>query len=146
MFFSCEKYKEKIRLEDISVPAAIGRRIFMKNNSIIKELLKFSLPLILSGVLQQLYNWADAFILGHSGVDGELMLGAVGATSTITQLLINTMLGFTVGLSIMAAQEYGRKNMDTIRQIVKVFLPILCAVYTVLTLILIFFHRLRLEL
>lgn len=41
------------------------------------ELLRFSLPLILSGVLQQLYNWADAFIVGN--VEGEAALAAVGA-------------------------------------------------------------------
>ena len=40
-----------------------------KLETIMKELIRFSLPLILSGVLQQLYNWADAFIVGN--VDGE---------------------------------------------------------------------------
>ena len=35
-----------------------------KLGTIMKELIRFSLPLILSGVLQQLYNWADAFIVG----------------------------------------------------------------------------------
>ena len=43
-----------------------------KLGTIMKELIRFSLPLILSGVLQQLYNWADAFIVGN--VDGELSL------------------------------------------------------------------------
>ena len=38
-------------------------------------LVKFSLPLMLSGILQQLYNWADAFIVGN--VVGELALAAV---------------------------------------------------------------------
>ena len=42
-----------------------------KLGTIMKELIRFSLPLILSGVLQQLYNWADAFIVGN--VDGELL-------------------------------------------------------------------------
>lgn len=41
-------------------------------------LVRFSLPLILSGMLQQLYNWADAFIVGN--VEGELALAAIGAT------------------------------------------------------------------
>ena len=50
-----------------------------KLGTIMKELIRFSLPLILSGVLQQLYNWADAFIVGN--VDGELALSAIGVTS-----------------------------------------------------------------
>jgi len=103
----------------------------MKYKDIIKELITFSLPLILSGILQQLYSWADAFIVGHSGPEGELMLASIGATATITMLLVNTMTGFTVGLSILAAQEYGRKNTDTIRQIANIFLPILGILYAV---------------
>ena len=51
-----------------------------KLGTIMKELIRFSLPLILSGVLQQLYNWADAFIVGN--VDGELSLSAIGVTSS----------------------------------------------------------------
>ena len=51
-----------------------------KLGTIMKELIRFSLPLILSGVLQQLYNWADAFIVGN--VEGERALAAVGATLT----------------------------------------------------------------
>lgn len=38
---------------------------------IMKELISFSLPLILSGVMQQLYNWVDAFIVGN--VDGDVI-------------------------------------------------------------------------
>ena len=54
-------------------------RTEQKNIAIV--LIKFSLPLILSGILQQLYNWADAFVVGN--VDGELSLAAVGATTSI---------------------------------------------------------------
>ena len=110
----------------------------MKHKDIIKELITFSLPLILSGILQQLYSWADAFIVGHSGAEGELMLASIGATATITMLLVNSITGFTVGLSILAAQEYGRKNTETIRQIVRLFLPALSMVYTIFPVVMIF--------
>ena len=49
-------------------------------------LLKFSLPLIFSGILQQLYNWADAFIVGN--VEGELALAAIGATGTVVNFIL----------------------------------------------------------
>ncbi len=55
-----------------------GKKDRMMN--IAQTLLKFSLPLILSGILQQLYNWADAFIVGN--VEGERALAAVGTTTT----------------------------------------------------------------
>lgn len=98
-----------------------------------RELISFSLPLILSGVLQQLYSWADAFIVGH--VEGELALAAVGATSSISYFLINTILGFTLGLSIMAAQHFGRRDTNAVNRILNSFLPLLLAVYTVLSLL-----------
>ncbi len=101
-----------------------------KRKSIASELIFFSLPLILSGVMQQLYSWADAFIVGHA--EGELQLAAIGATGSITGLLINTILGFTTGLSIMAAQSFGRKDETKIRRILTGFLPVLCAVYVLL--------------
>lgn len=80
-----------------------------------KDLLFFSLPLILSEVLQQLYNWADAFIVGH--VLGEAALAAIGATSTLTNLLILAITGFTLGLSIYAAERCGGNRTDEVRQI-----------------------------
>ena len=106
-----------------------------KNHSIAGEMIRFSLPLIMSGILQQLYSWADAFIVGHSGETGELMLAAVGATGSITTLLVQTIVGFTLGLSIMAAQEYGKKNMEKLHRITGSFGPVLAAVYTVLAFI-----------
>ena len=60
-----------------------------KLGTIMKELIRFSLPLILSGVLQQLYNWADAFIVGN--VDGELSLSAIGVTSIPISFFITTI-------------------------------------------------------
>ena len=69
-----------------------------------KELIRFSLPLILSGVLQQLYNWADAFIVGN--VDGELSLSAIGVTTTPINFFITTITGFTLGLSVLIAKYW----------------------------------------
>ena len=97
------------------------------------------MPLILSGILQQLYSWADAFIVGHA--EGELQLAAVGATSAISVFLINTILGFTTGLSIMGAQYFGRKDTHKLRQILFGFLPVLLGVYTLLSLAAILFAK-----
>ncbi|MBQ2846327.1 MAG: MATE family efflux transporter [Firmicutes bacterium] len=97
------------------------------NRSIASELIRFSLPLIMSGILQQLYSWADAFIVGHA--EGELQLGSIGATTSISMFLVNTIIGLTYGLSIRAAHEFGRGNREKIRNIMSVFLPVLCILY-----------------
>lgn len=95
----------------------------MKKENVSKKLITFSLPLILSGILQQLYSWADAFIVGH--VEGESALAAIGATVTITDFFVLAITGFTLGLSILAAQKYGRGETDLIHKILSSFVVIL---------------------
>lgn len=106
-----------------------------KDTSIARELIAFSLPLILSGLLQQLYNWVDAFIVGHA--EGELQLAAVGATSTISVLLINTILGFALGLSVIAAQSCGRGDAGKLRRLLSGFMPILGVGFLLLAVVMI---------
>lgn len=110
-----------------------------KQNSMAKELFLFSLPLILSGVLQQLYNWADAFIVGHSGAEGELLLAAVGVTGPITTLLLRCILGFTTGLAILAGQEFGQGNTQSVGRIKRIFQPILTGFFLLSTVLVIVF-------
>lgn len=93
-------------------------------------LLKFSLPLILSGVLQQLYNWADAFIVGN--VEGELALAAIGATGTVSNFCIMAITGFTLGLSILFGQKFGGGETDGIPKLLSTFSVLLGAVFLVL--------------
>ena len=96
-----------------------------KLGTIMKELIRFSLPLILSGVLQQLYNWADAFIVGN--VDGELSLSAIGVTSIPISFFITTITGFTLGLSVLIAKNFGAKKQDSIPPVLAVFAVIAIA-------------------
>lgn len=96
---------------------------------VIKELVSFSLPLILSGVLQQLYNWADAFIVGN--VDGELSLSAIGATTTPINFFITTITGFTLGLSVLIAKNFGAGKRENVPPILAAFAVLLCGVFLI---------------
>lgn len=84
-----------------------------------KRLIWFSIPLILSGLLQQLYSWADAVILGNA--EGELALAAVGATVSASEFLILLITGFSTGLSIMTAHIYGNGKKEEIRKTISIF-------------------------
>lgn len=99
-------------------------------NSIAGALIKFSLPLIGSGVLQQLYSWADAFIVGN--VEGELALAAVGSTSTLVNFFITAITGFSLGLAILAAQKYGKQEAESISRVLSTFSIFLGGVFLVL--------------
>ena len=94
-----------------------------KQDSIAAALIKFCTPLILSGILQQLYNWVDAFIVGN--INGEGALAAVGAVWSINNFYIMAITGFTTGLSILMAQKYGAGQIEDIRKILSTFLCIL---------------------
>lgn len=94
-------------------------------------LVKFSLPLMLSGILQQLYNWADAFIVGN--VVGELALAAVGSTTSMVNFYVLAITGFTLGLSILFAQKFGARELEDIRRILSTFLWVLDGIFLTLS-------------
>lgn len=95
----------------------------LTQGSIVKTLVLFSLPLILSGLLQQLYNWADAFIVGN--VEGEIPLAAIGATASVSNLLVMLITGFTVGTTILTARLYGSGETEKIRDVLSSFTLVL---------------------
>ena len=77
----------------------------MVEGSIARAMVAFTVPLMLSGILQQLFNWVDAFIVGN--VEGELALAGIGATTALYSLFVMVITGFTGGLSVLAARAYG---------------------------------------
>ena len=78
-----------------------------------KQLLKFFFPILLGTFFQQLYNTADALIVGR--ILGENALGAVGgSTGMITSTVVGFFMGLTSGASIVAAQMFGAKNREKV--------------------------------
>ena len=110
--------------------------MYNKNNkteNIAVTLIKFCTPLILSGILQQLYNWADAFIVGN--IAGEKALAAIGSTTTVINLFLTAITGFTLGLSILFAQKYGAGKENHIPKILSVFSVIIGGTFLLVSLI-----------
>ena len=96
-------------------------------------LIRFCVPLILSSILQQLYNWVDAFIVGNTV--GEKALASIGSTGTIIDLFLNAITGFTLGLCILFAQKYGAGKKAHISNILSVFSVILGGVFLIISII-----------
>lgn len=80
------------------------------------EIIAMAVPLMLTNVLQQLYNTSDAIIVGK-GI-GDLALSAVGASSYIILVLTYLFIGLTVGASINISQAYGAKDYEKISKLV----------------------------
>lgn len=75
-----------------------------------KAILRFSLPLIVGNIFQQLYNVADSIIVGQYLGPGPL--AAVGSSFTLMVFLTSVIIGLCMGASVLFAQLYGAKNQD----------------------------------
>ena len=78
-----------------------------------KHIIRFTLPVFFGLVLQQLYNTADAIIVGN--YSGEASLAAVGTTATFTFLFIAMATGFSAGNGVVVAQAYGANDEPQVR-------------------------------
>ncbi|MCQ2496284.1 MAG: MATE family efflux transporter [Lachnospiraceae bacterium] len=82
----------------------------MCEGPILINMLKFTIPLMLSSILQLLFNAADVVVVGKFA--GDNSLGAVGCTGSLINLLTNLFVGLSVGANVMAARHYGAKQED----------------------------------
>ena len=80
-------------------------------------LLKFSIPLLIGNLAQQMYNTADAIIIGQSSWSDD-GLAAVGLAGPIVNLLLALFMGISTGASILSAQYFGAKDRKTLNRCV----------------------------
>lgn len=90
--------------------------IDMCNGPILKKVLVFAVPLMLSGILQLLFNAADIIVVGRFA--GSSSLAAVGSTTALINLLINIFIGLSIGANVMVARYYGAKNEKDVSETV----------------------------
>ena len=76
----------------------------------------FVLPVFLGNVFQQFYSMADTIIVGK--FVGNKALAAVGSTGTIMFLIITSLIGMTVGFTVLTSQRFGAGDMDGMRKTV----------------------------
>ena len=69
----------------------------------------FVVPIILTGMLQIMYNMADNIVVGRFSGD-DLALAAVGSTSSLSNLIVNLLMGIAGGSGVVVAQSYGAKD------------------------------------
>lgn len=100
--------------------------IDMCNGPLFPKILAFSIPLMLSGILQLLFNAADMIVVGRFA--GSTALAAVGANAALINLLTNLFIGFSIGANVLVAQFYGagkeRDMSETVHS--AILLSLLC--------------------
>ena len=86
----------------------------LTEGAILPQVILFSLPLAASGILQLLFNAADVVVVGK--FDGSTSLAAVGATTSLSNLLVSTFIGISVGVNIIVARFIGSKESERVHR------------------------------
>ena len=86
----------------------------MTEGTIWRQILLFSIPLILGNLLQQMYNTVDSIIVGN--FVGSNALAAVGSTGTIMFLVLGFAQGITAGFTVLTSQRFGAKDTSGVKR------------------------------
>ena len=97
------------------------RNIDMVNGPLFKNVITYTIPIILTGVLQLLFNAADLIIVGR--FCGSVSVAAVGATGAITNLIVNLFVGLSVGTGVTVAQGLGAGDSNKVHRAVHTAIP-----------------------
>ena len=84
--------------------------IDMINGPIVSSVILFAIPMLLSGILQILFNAADTIVVGRFA--GHTSMAAIGSTASITNLFVNLFMGISIGVNVVVARNIGRKDRD----------------------------------
>ena len=90
--------------------------IDMCNGPLLGKIILFYIPLMLSGILQLLFNAADIVVVGRFA--GDEALAAVGSTSSLINLLVNVFMGLSVGTNVLVSRYYGAKQSKELSEMV----------------------------
>lgn len=93
-----------------------AKTVDMLNGNLFKKIIVFAIPLMLSGILQLLFNACDLMVVGSFA--GDDSLAAVGSTGSLTSLIVNLFMGISVGANVIVAKYIGQKNEEKCQQAV----------------------------
>ncbi len=94
-----------------------GYEVDMLHGPLLPKIIRFAVLLMVSNMLQLLYNAADLIVVGQfSGSDTAV--AAVGATGSLCNLIVNFFIGLSVGVSVLVARGYGTGNRKSVEEVV----------------------------
>ena len=105
----------------------------MLEGPLLSNIILYTLPIILTSVLQLLFNAADLVIVGQ--YCGSLSVAAVGATTYITNLLVNFFVGLSVGAGVTVAHGIGGQQPEEVHRTVHTTLPMALVSGVILTVV-----------
>ena len=92
----------------------------MLSGPLFPSIVAYTVPIILTSLLQLLFNAADLVVVGSRG---QIYLSAVGATGAITNLIVNLFIGLSIGAGVTMAHAMGCRDQEAIHRTVHTALP-----------------------
>lgn len=90
------------------------KKVDATSGSLVKLIFIYTVPLIVSSILQNLFHISDKAVLGNMA--GNAAVASIAATGTVTELIISTAIGLATGTSIVLARAVGQRNQAKIRE------------------------------
>ena len=103
------KYRAYFALVETELAAMLKTKKNITEGPIFSSIFLFAVPLMLTGILQLVYNMADHIVVGQFSGD-PTALAAVGSTASLTNLIMNLILGIGGGVAVVIAQFYGAQD------------------------------------
>lgn len=100
---------------------------------LLSQIVTYTIPIILTGVLQLLFNAADLVVVGQ--YCGSISVGAVGATGPVINLITNLFIGFSVGSGVSVAHGIGAGKDEDVRRVVRTSIPLAAVCGLILTIV-----------
>ena len=88
----------------------------MTEGPIVKKLLLFAMPILLSSLLQRCYSIADSIVVGNFAANGTAAQAAIGAISPAVNMLVNLFTGLSIGANVVCANMRGAKDQAALRK------------------------------
>lgn len=99
----------------------VAASVDLTQGPLFKRIIIYTLPIIATGLLQLLFNAADLVVVGNS--TNDTALPAVGATSSLVNLIVNLLIGLSVGAGVCAARYYGARDDKSMHELVHTAIP-----------------------
>ena len=117
--------------------------IDMCNGTIMDKLVSFSLPLMLSGILQLMFNAVDIIVVGQ--FTGSEALAAVGSTTALIAVFTNLFIGISLGANVLAARFYASGKNKEMSETVHTSIALAFVSGMIMAVVGLLFSRLALE-
>ena len=95
-----------------------AKNVDITGGPIFKSIVMFAVPVIIGSLIQVLFNAADLMVVGNlSGEQSDIAVGSISATSHITSLLINSLIGLSAGANVLIARTLGQNDKERARTV-----------------------------